>query len=279
MTSIRVLLDGGRRKLETLEIANAALDARLLLQNVTSLTHAEIVADPGRQVAELQAAAFSQLLDRRLRNEPVSRILGRREFYGRAFALNNAVLDPRADTETLIDAALGHMTPQARILDLGTGSGAIIVTLLAEAPHATGIATDLSGEALAVARNNGRQHGVMDRLELIQSSWFDLVPGVFDLIVSNPPYIPLADIAALPPDVRDFDPPLALDGGIDGLSAYRSIASRAGRHLTTHGHIVVEIGAGQESSVISLFASNGLRWLQSAKDLGGHVRCLTFTKL
>jgi release factor glutamine methyltransferase len=217
-----------------------------------------------------------RMVARRENREPVSRILGEREFYGRRFVVTPDVLDPRPDTETLIDAALKLLRPGARILDLGTGTGAIIITLLAQRPDCTGTATDISAAALAVARANAERIGVAGRLQLAQGNWFGAVAGTFDLIVSNPPYIPDRDIASLAPDVRRFDPGLALAGGADGLDPYRSIALGASGHLAANGMLIVEIGAGQADSVETIFSSAHFRPLARYADLGGHDRCLAF---
>jgi release factor glutamine methyltransferase len=206
--------------------------------------------------------------------------LGNREFYGRSFRVTADVLDPRADTETLIGAvlALAKSKGPLRILDLGTGSGAIVVTLLAELPGAKAVASDLSAAALQVAKGNAEALGVANRASFVRANWFDGVDGQFDLIVSNPPYIPLGNIAGLAVDVRDFDPPKALDGGPDGLEACRRIASGAGGHLAPKGHIILEIGAGQENAVNDLFRGQGFVRESRHFDLGGHVRCLAFRR-
>jgi release factor glutamine methyltransferase len=272
------LLDEARRNFARAGIATAALDARLLLQHGAGLRHEDIVAGPERLIAADVAEVFRRMVARRGIGEPVARILGMREFYGRNFAVTPAVLDPRPDTECLIDAALEVLAPAARIVDLGTGSGAIIVTLLAERPMAAGVASDISVEALAVAKANGECLGVADRLEFVHGSWFGAVTGHFDLIVSNPPYIPSAGIDGLSPEVRAFDPPGALDGGDDGLAAYRHIARGAEAHLSPGGRVLLEIGAGQENAVADLFAAHRFELGASRKDLGGHVRCLVFTK-
>lgn len=278
MTALRAVLDGARRQLADSGVDSAALDARLLLQHLTGLAHSDIIANPDLPVAHEQVRAFEHLLARRLRHEPVSRILGMREFYGRPFAVTGAVLDPRPDTETLIEAALRNLQPAARILDLGTGSGAIIVTLLAEAPQATGVAADLSPAALSVARCNAQRLSVLPRLELVESDWFSAIAGEFDMIVSNPPYIHSAGIAGLAPEVRNFDPHAALDGGTDGLDAFRAIAESASGFLLPGGHVLVEIGMGQEIAVSAIFTANGFLGLEHRRDLAGHVRCLVFAK-
>lgn len=252
------------------------LDARLLFQAATGLSREDLILASDHVIAAEHQARFEGFLQRREEREPVSRILGEREFYGRPFRVTPDVLDPRPDTETLIDAALRLMPGAARILDLGTGSGAIAVTLLAERADAFGLAVDVSEAALAVARENAARLGVTDRLTLAQGSWFSSVSGRFDIIASNPPYIPAAEIAGLSPDVRNFEPVLALLGGEDGLDPYRIIAATAGVHLNPAGHVLVEIGAGQGPAIEAIFAGHGFRLRAAHADLGGHFRCLDF---
>jgi release factor glutamine methyltransferase len=274
--TVSSLLVAARLRLREADVGDEALDARLLLQQAAGLSHSDIVADPGKEIAAEVVEVYEMLVRRRLAFEPVSRILGEREFYGRAFKITPDVLDPRPDTETLIEAALPLLKPGLQVLDLGTGSGAIIVTLLAERPEVMGVAVDLSPAALAVATDNAKRHGVLNRLMPVTGSWFDRVEGRFDLIVSNPPYIPAADIAGLEPDVRNFDPLLALAGGDDGLQAYRAIAAGAHGHLEPQGRIMVEIGAGQASDVGRIFAGFGYSTQGQWKDHGGHTRVLVF---
>ncbi|MCX7344235.1 MAG: peptide chain release factor N(5)-glutamine methyltransferase [Alphaproteobacteria bacterium] len=272
--SIAGALLAARRRLALIS-DTAALDARLLLQATANVSHEDIIAEPERRLSAEALAQFEAFMTRRLAHEPVSRILGARDFYGRSFRLTPDVLDPRPDTETLIDAALALIRPRSRLLDLGTGSGIIAVTLLAERPDTTGLATDLSPEALAIARSNAERHGVLSRLQLRQGSWFAPVSGSFDLILCNPPYIPASDIPGLAADVRDYDPLAALTGGPDGLEAYRAIARHAAAHLNPDGHVLVEIGAGQADDVSALFAAAGFRNVKRFQDLGGHDRCLS----
>ncbi len=276
----RALLKQAGERLAAYGIDTAGLDARLLFQAASGLRHEDIVAEPDLGVPPEVSDRFSVLVERRSRFEPVSRILGSREFYGRSFRVTPDVLDPRADTETLIGAALGLAKGKGplRILDLGTGSGAIAVTLLAEFADATAVASDLSSAALAVAKGNAEALDVASRASFVQANWFEGIEGRFDLIVSNPPYIPLSDIAGLAADVREFDPPRALDGGPDGLEAYRRLASGAGGHLAPSGKVVLEIGAGQENVVNELFTGQGFARESRHFDLAGHARCLVFSR-
>lgn len=272
------LLASATARLKAAGSDTPTLDVRLLLQAAAGLTREDLILGPDRPLAPEQLAAFESFTARRERHEPVSRILGEREFYGRVFTVTPATLDPRPDTETIIEAALAMMPKGARLLDLGTGTGAIAITLLAERPDATGMATDLSPEALAVAGKNAARLGVADRLTWGEGSWFAPVTGTFDIILSNPPYIPAGEIAGLSPDVRNFDPALALSGGSDGLDPYRIIASGAAAHLGEGGHVLVEIGAGQADDVEAIFVARGFTASGRHRDLGGHTRCLGFNR-
>lgn len=276
--ALQPLLEQAALRLAEAGCDTPQLDARLLLQSATGLTRADMILEPSRLVEAQAVECFRNWVARRAAREPVSRILGEREFYGRSFRVTPDVLDPRPDTETLISAALAVMPEKARILDLGTGSGAIAVTLLAERPDAAGLATDVSPAALAVAEANAERNGVLARLALVVGSWFSPVTGLFDIIVSNPPYIPDADIAGLSPDVRNFDPRQALVGGADGLDPYRAIASGAAAHLAAKGRVLVEIGAGQANDIEAIFVAAGFAAGDRHRDLAGHERVLTFTR-
>ncbi|MGE3875817.1 MAG: peptide chain release factor N(5)-glutamine methyltransferase [Parvibaculaceae bacterium] len=273
------LLRAARQALAEKGNATPALDARLLLQRATGISHEAVIAHPRRLIAPEAAARFQAFLDRRLAGEPVSRILGEREFYGRAFRITQATLDPRPDTETLIEAALAFMPADqpCRIIDLGTGSGSIGVTLLAERPRSHAVMTDISAEALAVARENAELHGVLARATFAHGSWFAGSRGAFDLILSNPPYIAQTILATLAAEVRNFDPETALVAGPDGLQAYREIACAAGPFLAPQGRVIVEIGEGQELEIEGIFRTEGFvaetRW----RDLSRRVRCLGFS--
>ncbi len=276
----QALLNSARRALQDRGNPTPLLDARLLLQNAADISREALIADPDRRISPEAAARFRSFLDRRLAGEPVSRLLGYREFYGRRFKITAATLDPRPDTETLIEAALARMPRDepCRIIDLGTGSGAIGVTLLSERPHATAVMTDISAAALAVARENAGLHGVLERSSFIEGSWFAGVSQLFELILSNPPYIPRAILSTLEPEVKDFDPGTALDGGADGLDSYREIAAGAGQFLAASGHVIVEIGEGQASDIEDIFADQGFDPAGRWKDLAKHVRCLGFAQ-
>jgi release factor glutamine methyltransferase len=275
--TIAAALMAARKALVAADMEPAAIDARLLMQAATELSHEEIVAAPESLLTEEASQKFSAFLTRRLADEPVSRILATREFYGRSFEVTPAVLDPRADTEALIGLALELVKkPHGRLLDIGTGSGVIAVTLLAELPGFTGVAVDVSPDALHVARKNALANGVSGRLQFHHGSWFNGLTEKFDLIVSNPPYIPHDDIVGLGNEVKDYDPHLALDGGADGLYAYRAIAAGAAARLFDTGLIIVEIGAGQGPDVTAIFIRHGFKLTGRRVDLGGHLRALAF---
>lgn len=237
----------------------AGLDARRLVAGTLGREDVELLRAPETVVADAGRQALLAAAHRRLAREPVSRILALRHFYGLALEVGPATLDPRPDTETLVDGVLalvadgrvpGGAAP--RILDLGTGTGAILIALLAALPEAHGTGTDRSPEALEIARRNAARHALANRATFLQSDWLDAVTGQFDLIVSNPPYIASGDIAALDPEVRDHDPHLALDGGQTGLEAYAAIARGLAGTLAPGGWIAVEFGAGQHDDVAAL---------------------------
>ncbi len=244
-------------------IETPELDARLLLCHAAGLTHEAFAVGARDALAPEVAARFRAALERRVAREPVSRITGTREFYGRSFLVDANVLDPRPDTETLIEAGLdltektNRRGQPLRLLDLGTGTGCILLTLLAELPEARGLGTDLSLEALNLAEANAKQLGVAGRASFFVSDWCEAILGEFDLILSNPPYIASGEIERLAPEVALHDPHLALDGGPDGLEAYRRIAAGAARLLAPGGWILVEIGASRAKEVASLLRAAG----------------------
>jgi len=260
------------------------LDARILVGHALGLDHAGLAAAGARRLAAAEEAAIAALARRRLGHEPVARIVGAKEFWGLRLALDAATLVPRPETETVVEAALaaveacGPRTRAARIADLGTGSGAILLALLGELPGALGVGTDASPGALRVARANARRLG-QSRAGFVACDMAAALHGPFDLVVSNPPYVATGDIAALPPDVRLFDPRSALDGGPDGLDFYRIIAAAAPALLAADGMLVVELGAGQSAPVAALFAAAGLAPLPPRPDLNGVPRALVAAKL
>jgi release factor glutamine methyltransferase len=260
--------------------SDAQREARLLLQHATALTPEQLLLNDMHRLTGEQALALADALTRRLAHEPISRIRGERAFYGRTFEVTRAVLDPRPETETLIDVVLqwadetGGRDRPLDIIDIGTGSGAILITLLAELPLARGLGTDVSPEALAVAHANARRNGVNGRIRFETARSLDGIDGLFDVLVSNPPYIPSGEIAGLDPEVRDFDPRGALDGGPDGLAIYREIAARAGK-VVPAGLIAFEVGMRQAADVRRILSGSvenraGEPWTLS--DLGGHER-------
>jgi release factor glutamine methyltransferase len=276
------------RALETLTQAFRAagidtpqLDARVLAGHALGIGRARLVADGERLLDAQEIDALDALAARRIAHEPVARIVGTREFWSLALAVSPAVLVPRPDTETVVEAARDAVTASGgrqrplRVLDIGTGTGALLLALLTELPAATGVGTDISEAALAVARDNAARLALDTRCAFVVCDIAQGVDGPFDLVVSNPPYIASAEIATLAPDVRDYDPRLALDGGPDGLAAYRAIAADAKRLLAPDGMLVVELGAGQEDAVARLFTQAGLAVPAPArKDLGGIARAL-----
>ena len=255
-------------------------DARLLIAEAFDIGRTELMVNGDRAVTSDQLKAIEALAQRRLAHEPVARILGRKEFWSLPLQVSSAVLVPRPDTETIVEAALdfvvrgGLRMEPLRILDIGTGSGALILALLSELSEARGTATDISAAALDVARANAEHLNLASRCTFIECDIAEGVPGPFDLIVSNPPYIVHAEIAALEPEVRDYDPALALDGGNDGLDAYRAIARDARRLLAPGGRLIVELGAGQEPAVSALFTQAGLTVAGARNDLAGIPRAL-----
>lgn len=269
MTGAEALRDATAR-LQAAGVEGAARDARRLLAHALGVAPDVLAGRMADLVPETAAKTLDALVARRVAREPVSHLTGTRAFWGREFRVTRDVLDPRPETETLVELALSE--PFARVLDLGTGSGCILVTLLAERPGAQGVGTDVSPSALLIAGENAARHGVADRVILTPSDWFGDIGGQYDLIVSNPPYIASAEMAGLAPEVRDHEPRVALTDEADGLSAYRTIAGHAARFLTPGGPLVVEIGPTQGAAVSRLFAEAGLERIAVHPDLDGRDR-------
>lgn len=249
------------------------LDARLLAQRVFAVDAMGLVRREREAVPNDKLRELDQFAQRRLVGEPISRIAAEKEFWGLKFGLNDATLVPRPETEQLVEEGLALISGKkgARILDLGTGSGAIIISIVEALPKSKGYATDISEDALAAARQNAQRHGVAERIEFRHGPWWQAVPHteLFDLVVSNPPYIATDAIAELSPEVRVFDPKAALDGGFDGLDAYRAIAAQAARRLNPGGKLLLEIGFNQGEAVSRMFLRAGFGRVEVLKDLAG----------
>lgn len=285
--SVREALSIGARALSTNAPAtsepgarDAGVDARRLLQMALDIDALALLKEPERRLDAAESARFQGMLDRRRTGEPVSRIAGQREFYGRTFQISSATLDPRPESETLIDAALQLARVRwpcgegLDILDIGVGSGCLLVTLLAELPMARGMGIDISAPALRLAEHNAEVHGVAGRASFVNGRTFAAIDKRFDLIVSNPPYIPTADIEKLERDVRQFDPRCALDGGADGLDIYREIAAGLRAHARP-GWALLEVGAGQAVDIAALMRSASGRQFVSHRvfaDMAGQPR-------
>jgi release factor glutamine methyltransferase len=264
----------------TAGIEAADVDGRLLVGHALHLDRARLIAQSDRILEAREINVISALAARRLKREPVSRILGQKEFWSIALAITPDVLVPRPETETVVEGALdfvvrgGLRMEKLRILDIGTGSGALLLALLRELPNATGTGTDISTGALKVARENAARCGVEGRCTFVVCDIASVVEGPFDLLVSNPPYIAHNEITSLAPEVKNYDPTVALDGGDDGLAAYRAIAADAKRLLAPGARMFVELGAGQEAAVRDLFTNVGLIAGIARTDLAGIPRVL-----
>jgi len=263
-----------RDGLRAVGIDNADLVARDLLKRTLDVSDIDIVSNAEREIYSGKVNELKESLKRRIGGEPVSRIFGEREFWGIPFKITQDVLDPRPDTETIVDAALRRFAGDspATILDLGTGSGCIVIALLKEWQRSYGVASDISEKVLAVARENAERAEIGKRLEFIRADWGDIINEQFDLIVSNPPYISNPEIPNLPPEVKNYDPILALDGGNDGLDCYRIIVREIKRLLKPGGCALLEIGFSQGEQVTRLVEDSGLSVMALHPDIAGIPR-------
>jgi release factor glutamine methyltransferase len=275
------LLRAAETRLVSAGVATPRRDARLLLAAAMTVDETALLTDPDRRVTVEVATRFDGFVERRAARMPVSRILGEREFWSLGFAIGPGVLDPRPDSETLVEAALAHVDADPsgrrgawRLLDLGTGSGCLMLALLSELPNATGLGLERDPGAAALARANAARHGLDGRTEVRAAGWAALSDGGFDLIVANPPYVPTAEIAGLAPEVADHDPLGALDGGPDGLDAYRELAPRLAGWLAPGGQAFLEVGRGLGGDVEALLRAVGLRVPAGVCDLAGTLRCV-----
>ena len=270
-----------RQQLEAAGIAGPVIDARLLVEAAADTTRVEIVTDPYRVLTPEQEARLEDYLSRRAKREPVSHILGRKGFWKIMLQVTPDVLTPRPDTETVVEWVLRDFPETApwHVLDLGVGSGAILLSILAERPAAKGLGVDVSEEALAVARENAANLGLAGRTALLRGDWtWGLGEATFDLVVSNPPYIASHVIEELEPEVRDHEPRLALEGGADGLDAYRTLAPEILRVLKPGGRFAVEIGFDQKDAVEALFREAGAADVVTVRDLGDRDRVVAGAK-
>jgi release factor glutamine methyltransferase len=278
--TLQAVLRAAAQRLGRAGIENGGHEARLLAATALARSIESMIAHGDGVLSESERRRFESLVERRAGREPLARIRGEREFWGLAFRLVPETLDPRPDSETLVAAVLREIAdPKAplRFLDLGTGSGCLLLALLAELPRATGIGVDRSRNAAATAAANAARLGLGARCRFVVGDWSEAFAGIFDWVVCNPPYIPAPAIAGLAPEVARFDPLTALDGGIDGLHAYRTILPRLGRLLGAEGRLALEIGDGQTTAVTALAADSGLALDDSVRDLGGRQRCLLFS--
>ncbi len=284
--SLADCLGSATTRLKTAGIEEARREARLLLAAHLNRDIGWLIANDDRICAELDAfseTVFAGMIQRRANREPISRILGFREFWSLEFEINADTLDPRPDSETLVEVALaalpatqtGSGTRPQRLLDIGTGSGCLLLALLSERPNAEGVGTDISSGAIACAERNAIRLGLDNRVTFRQTTWADGISGPIDLIISNPPYIPSSVIPGLEPEVERYDPAAALDGGHDGLDAYRAIAAQAPQIASKKAPIVLEFGLGQETSVAEILRDEGYADIMIHKDLTDRPRVLS----
>ncbi len=265
-----------RRALEAAGVEAPVHEARLLVEAGAGVSRLDIVTDPRREMSPAQTAGVDALTARRAAREPMAHILGRKQFWRLDLVVSADVLIPRPETELVVEAALEAIAPEAaaRVVDLGVGSGAILLAILSERANAFGVGVDSSAGALTVARANAECAGLTDRAKFLGGDWWEGVEGRFDVVVSNPPYIPTADIAGLAPEVARFEPRLALDGGTDGLDAYRAIFEGLGARLSPGGVFVFEIGIGQADNVADLASGYGFSTEAPRRDLSGIARVI-----
>ena len=262
-------------ELQRSHVETASLDARILLEHVLGISREELLMGMDRHLTPQQQEAYKKLVAERAARRPLAQIVGRREFWGAEFSVSQNTLDPRPDSETLVEAVLERVEDRSAplsILDLGTGTGCLLLSLLRELPDAKGLGVDVSPDALTVAKENAGALGLDERVRFVGSNWCEHVEGTFDIVISNPPYIPTADIEALEPEVSRYEPRLALDGGVDGLECYRRIMEKMPHLLSARGFAALEIGIGQQRSLEILAQQNGLTVDAVKKDLGGIPR-------
>lgn len=281
MTTLNELMNHLRNAFAVAGVEDPMAEARIIVGGLLDLERSDFITRGDEHLSLADEARILEASGRRKRGEPPYRILGRRSFYGLELKLSQGTLEPRPDTEILVDTVLellkGRGHAPLRILDLGTGTGAICLSLLSELPNATGTGTDLSADALMTATGNADLNGLAARFTAVESRWFDKISGTYDVIVSNPPYIRSSVIPTLDRMVREHDPILALDGGTDGLDAYRAIAAGARPFLNADGIIAVETGCDQREDVGKVFENEGFLRLKAVKDYAGNDRVQAFS--
>lgn len=276
------LLNKASRELSEAGINNPRLDARIIFQHVSKLPQEVIYLSPELEISKEIITEYFKLISKRSKHEPVAKIIGSKSFWISDFAVNSSTLDPRPDSEVIIEAALKILIERDgkfRFLDLGTGSGCLLISLLQEFTNATGIGVDVSKEALEMALHNVKQHDLSNRVDLLNQNWADGITEKFDLIVSNPPYIPRDDIITLKEDVKFYDPMLALDGGIDGLDPYRYLAKQIKYILKKDAFAIFEFGFEQGEAIRSIFQESGYIVERMLFDLNNIERAIIIKKI
>jgi len=267
-------------RLQAAKIESASLDARIIMEQVLGVTREQLLFSLDLPINDAQYAELKKLVEMREMRKPLAQIIGKREFWGLNFVVSDATLDPRPDSETLVEAVLARLknrSEKLKILDLGTGTGCLLLSLLSELPNANGVAVDICEKALNIARQNALNLGISDRVQFICSNWAEKLENIeqgFDIIISNPPYIPSEEIKTLAPEVAKFEPIGALDGGVDGFDCYRKIIGQLPKLLAENGFAAFEIGMGQEKYLTKIAYNNGFEVIEIKKDLAGIARCV-----
>lgn len=280
MTKISDILPKAKKKLIAAKIDNYALDADLLLCKAANITRERIIGYPESEISDDNITVFNQLIERRIKREPISHILGMREFWGMDFKVTKDTLAPRADSETLIEAALEHYNnkrPPENIIDFGTGTGCLLLSLLSEFEDAKGIGIDISEDTIKVAKENSCKLGLAKRTSFVVNNWGIGIKGKYDLIISNPPYIKNDDSLVLEPEVVVYEPDNALYGGKDGLECYVELAPFVSSLISENGIAIIEFGIGQHNQVKEIMEKSGLKFTSFKKDLAGIIRCIVLS--
>lgn len=281
MNSLSDIVSRVAKRLWQVGIENEDYEARVLVAHALGLPSATLYLEAPEHLSFRQGMDIEHYVERRCKREPLSKIIGEKEFWSLPFKVSKATLDPRPDSETLIEAVLDYFpdhTANLRFLDIGTGSGCLLLAALQEYPNSSGVGVDISSEALKIARHNAEALGMSARTTFLEGSWTAPVNGLFDVILSNPPYIATAEITTLAPEVKEFDPLLALDGGVDGLEGYRQLIPLLGAFLQPQGYVFLEIGYTQQAAVEALMTTAGLEVVLCKQDLAGNPRCIVARK-